>query len=121
MAHAEVPADLDTTFVRRAIVARAAALLRIQGPVLDSSDQADGGESGADIRIAGHRLDSVDLVELVVTLEAELGVDIAGESGAGGEIGSLSALSDVLIRDADPAILNDFCHIWLATTTATGA
>lgn len=115
MTHADVPADLDASAVRRAIVARAAALLRIQGPVPDLGDQTVTAEGAAGLRIAGHRLDSLDLVELVVTLEDELNVAIAGESAADGGIASLTTLCDVLMRGTAPAILDDFCRIWLAS------
>ena len=65
---------------------------------------------GQDI-LAAHQLDSVDLLELVLMLEEELGVRLSHRDDLG-EAASLRGLADYVAARANGVSIQRFCRRW---------
>jgi hypothetical protein len=97
------------TLLEVAILHRVSALLGL-GPVDPSLVHERAFEGGA-FRLAGRVLDSLDVVELVVRLEIELGIHLLDREDLA-HAGTLAGLAALVETKADPLTVQHFCDAW---------
>lgn len=103
-------AEASVERLARAIVTRAASLFEVEAD-FDASMLDQKVLLADSLTVGGHTLDSVDFVELMVTLETDLGYSILDLEDIE-SLATLRGLALLLLDEADDRKVEAFCQRW---------